>query len=109
MIDLEGVTAQQLSDVIAAVYDCVLAPQRWPQACRMVADLCESSRGGICVHDLQRVQNDQLFGFGYSPQLLEKLGSQYARSPMAAEDVVSNIGGANALARGARLLPARCP
>lgn len=104
MDDLGGVTAQQLSDVIGAIYDCALAPQRWPHACRMVADLCASTGGGICVHDLQQVQNDQLFVFGYSSQFLEKLGSQYARSPMAAADVVSNIGDVNSLAQEPRQL-----
>ncbi|MEJ8814862.1 helix-turn-helix transcriptional regulator [Variovorax ureilyticus] len=104
MIDLEGVTARQLSDVIGAIYDCALAPERWPATCRMVADLCASTGGGICVHDLQQVQNDQLFVFGYSPEFLEKLGSQYAESPMAAADVVSNVGDVNSLSREPRQL-----
>ncbi len=94
---LEGVSAQELSDLIGAIYDCALDPQRWPATCRKVADLCESTAGGICVHDLRHVQNDQLFVFGYQPEFLEKLGSQYAESPMAAADVVSNIGDVSAL------------
>lgn len=97
MIGLEGVSAQELSDLIGAIYDCALDPQRWPATCRKVADLCESTAGGICVHDLRHVQNDQLFVFGYQPEFLEKLGSQYAESPMAAADIVSNIGDVSAL------------
>lgn len=97
MIGLEGVSAQELSDLIGAIYDCALDPQHWPATCRKVADLCESTAGGICVHDLRHVQNDQLFVFGYQPEFLEKLGSQYAESPMAAADVVSNIGDVSAL------------
>ena len=60
MIGLEGVSAQAFSDTIGAIYDCALDPQRWPGACRRIADLCESTAGGICVHDLKHVQNDQL-------------------------------------------------
>lgn len=97
MIGLEGISAQQLSDVIGAIYDCALDPQQWPATCRSIADLSESTAGGICVHDLRHVQNDQLFVFGYQPQFLEMLGSQYAQSPMAVADVVSNIGDVSAL------------
>lgn len=97
MTDLEGVSAQALSDTIGAIYDCALDPLQWPDACRKIADLCESTAGGICVHDLQHVQNDQLFVFGYEPKFLEQLGKHYAQSPMATSDVVSNIGDVSAL------------
>lgn len=97
MIDVEGVSAQELSDLIGAIYDCALDPQRWEGTCRKIADLCESTAGGICVHDLRQVQNSQLFAFGYSPEFLEKLGNNYAESPMAVADIVANIGDVSAL------------
>ncbi|WP_108517114.1 helix-turn-helix transcriptional regulator [Bradyrhizobium algeriense] len=97
MIGLDGVSAQQLSDTIGAIYDCALDPHQWPDTCREIADLCESTAGGICVHDMRHVQNDQLFVFGYRPEFLEKLGSHYAQSPMAAADIVSKIGDVSAL------------
>nr|WP_249150664.1 helix-turn-helix transcriptional regulator [Bradyrhizobium sp. JYMT SZCCT0180] len=89
---MEGVSAQALSDTIGAIYDCALDPQLWPETCRKIAGLCESTGGGICVHDMRHVQNDQLFVFGYQPEFLEKLGSQYAQSPMAAADIVASVG-----------------
>jgi DNA-binding CsgD family transcriptional regulator/PAS domain-containing protein len=97
MNGLDGVSAQALSDTIGAIYDCALDPQQWPDVCRKIADLCESTGGGICVHDMRHVQNDQLFVFGYQPEFLEKLGSQYAQSPMAAADIVASIGDVNIL------------
>jgi DNA-binding CsgD family transcriptional regulator/PAS domain-containing protein len=97
VIGLDGVSAQALSDTIGAIYDCALDPQQWPGTCRRIADLCESTAGGICVHDLRHVQNDQLFVFGYQPEFLETLGTHYAQSPMAASDVVANIGDVSAL------------
>ena len=51
-------------DTIGAIYDCALDPQQWPDTCRRISDLCESTAGGICVHDMRHVQNDQLFVFG---------------------------------------------
>jgi DNA-binding CsgD family transcriptional regulator/PAS domain-containing protein len=97
VIDLDGVSAQALSDTIGAIYDCALDPQKWPDTCRKIADLCESTAGGICVHDMRHTQNDQLFVFGYQPEFLEKLGQNYAQSPMAASDVVADIGDVSAL------------
>jgi DNA-binding CsgD family transcriptional regulator/PAS domain-containing protein len=97
VIGLDGVSAQALSDTIGAIYDCALDPLLWSNTCRMVAELCESTAGGICVHDMRHVQNDQLFVFGYEPEFLEKLGQHYAQSPMAAADIVSNIGDVSAL------------
>jgi DNA-binding CsgD family transcriptional regulator/PAS domain-containing protein len=46
---------------------------------------------------MRHVQNDQLFVFGYQPEFLEKLGMHYAQSPMAASDIVANIGDVSAL------------
>jgi DNA-binding CsgD family transcriptional regulator/PAS domain-containing protein len=94
---LDGVSAQALSDTIGAIYDCALDPQQWPDTCRRIANLCESTAGGICVHDLRHVQNDQLFVFGYEPEFLEQLGKHYAQSPMSASDIVSSIGDVSSL------------
>jgi len=92
-----GVSARELSELIGAVYDCALDPLLWPAACRKIAALCESTGGGICVHDLRQMHSDQLFVFGYEPEFLEKLGAGYADSPMAAADVVADIGDVSAL------------
>lgn len=97
MIGLDGVTAQALSETIGAIYDCALDPLLWVPTCRKIAELCQSTAGGICVHDMRQVQNDQLFVFGYEPDFLEKLGQNYAHTPMAAADVVADVGQVSAL------------
>ena len=57
---------------------------------------------------MRHVQNDQFFVFGYQPEFLEKLGSHYAESPMAAADVVAKIGHVSALSmEGLELLESR--
>jgi len=86
-----------LSDLIGSIYDCALDPQRWPNTCQRIADLCESTAGGICVHDMRHVQNDQLFVFGYQEEFLQRLGTHYAQSPMAIADIVADVGDVNAL------------
>lgn len=97
MNDLDGVPAQGLSDVIGAIYDCAIDPALWPATCRKIAKLCDSTAGGICVHDLRHTQNDQLFVFGYQPEFLEKLGAGYMQSPMAIADIVADNGDVSAL------------
>jgi len=97
VIDLNGVSAGSLSDTIGAIYDCALDPQLWTNTCRKIANLCDSTAGGICVHDLRHTQNDQLFVFGYQQKFLEKLRDYYAASPMAASDVVATVGDVKAL------------
>ena len=97
MTGLEGIHAVELSELIGAIYDCSLDPHRWAATCGMIAARCDSVGGGICVHDLKQIQNDQLYVFGYEPEFLQKLGTQYAESPMAAADVASNVGDVSAL------------
>ncbi len=97
MAGLDCVSAATLSDTIGAIYDCALDPQLWTDTCRKIANLCDSTAGGICVHDLRHTQNDQLFVFGYQQTFLEKLQSDYATSPMAASDVVATVGDVKAL------------
>jgi hypothetical protein len=65
VIGLDGVSAQALSDTVGAIYDCALDPQQWPDTCRKIAHPCESTAGGMCVHDMRHTQSDQLFVFGY--------------------------------------------
>ena len=97
MIGLPGISAAELSDLIGAIYDCSLDPLQWAATCRRIADRCDSVAGGICVHDLRQVRNDQLFVFGYEADFLQKLGGQYAESPMAVADIVSEVGDVSAL------------
>ncbi len=97
MISLDRASARALSDTIGAIYDCALDPCLWPDVCRSIANLAESTAGGICIHDMLHQQNDQLFVFGHSSKFLDKLGGDYARSPMASADIVSSIGDVRAL------------
>src|SRR5436309_14475568 len=98
MIGLDGLANHILLDTISAIYDCALDPHLWLNTTRRIAALCESTAGGICVHDLPHTQkNNQLFVFGYQPEFLEKLEENYAQSPMAGADIVANVGDVSAL------------
>ena len=92
MTGLDRMSARALSDTIGAIYDCALDPERWRDACRRMADLCESTAGGMCVHDIRNVQNDQLFEFGYQPEFLDLFEKHYPQSPIAAASIVGEVG-----------------
>jgi DNA-binding CsgD family transcriptional regulator/PAS domain-containing protein len=92
MTGLDRMSARALSDTIGAIYDCALDPERWCDACRRMAELCESTAGGMCVHDIRNVQNDQLFEFGYQPEFLDLFAKHYPQSPIAAASIVGEVG-----------------
>ena len=92
MTGLDRMSAHALSDTIGAIYDCALDPDRWRDACRRMADLCESTAGGMCVHDIRNVQNDQLYEFGYQPEFLHLFEKHYPQSPIAAASIVGEVG-----------------
>jgi DNA-binding CsgD family transcriptional regulator/PAS domain-containing protein len=99
MIDLEGVSAQALSDTIGAIYDCSLDPQRWFGTITRIGELCASTAGGICVHDLKHVDNVRLFEVGYSQEFSETFQKHYDGSPLAAGSILAEVGEVNTLAR----------
>jgi DNA-binding CsgD family transcriptional regulator len=92
MADLEGIPARQLSDLIAAMYDCAVDPRHWAVTCRQAARQCESNAGGLCVHDLRYVRDGQVCVYGYQAQFLEKLGTHHSDAPMDAAHVFSHLG-----------------
>jgi len=98
MIDLEGVSAQALSDAIGAIYDCALDPERWPTTIRQILELCDSSGCGICVHDLKNAQNDRLFEFGYEPEFGRLLSARFAENPYVAPAMIAHVGDVMTLA-----------
>ena len=92
MQGLEGISAQALSDTIGAIYDCALDPERWRDAFRRVAQLCDSSASALCVHDLKNLSNEQFFDFGYSPRYIEQYQAHVALSPFTSLAMVANVG-----------------
>jgi len=99
LIGLAGVSAQTLSDTIGAIYDCALDPHRWIDAVRQVAELCESTGGGICVHDLRNSANVHLFEFGYSKEFSDTFQANYEKGPLAAWSIMGRVGDVGTLSR----------
>lgn len=92
MLGLEGISAQALSDTIGAIYDCALDPQRWRDAFRRVAQLCDSGASALCVHDLKNLTNEQFFEFGYPSRFFEQYRAYLALSPFTSLAMVADVG-----------------
>ena len=91
MIDRD-ISAQALSDTIGAIYDCALDPQRWMDAIRRLVELCESTAGGMCVHDLRNVEDVHLFEVGYTTEFSQLVQQHYQQSPFATASIVHEVG-----------------
>ena len=92
------ISPQALSDTIGAIYDCALDPQRWMEAIRQLVELCESTAGGMCVHDLRNVEDVHLFEIGYTKEFSELIQKHYQQSPFATASVVHEVGDVHTLA-----------
>jgi len=95
---LNGISAQALSDTIGAIYDCALDPQRWSDAIRRIVELCESTAGGLCVHDLRNVEDVHLFEIGYTKEFSQLVQKHYQQSPFATASIVHEVGNVLTLA-----------
>ncbi|HYE34791.1 helix-turn-helix transcriptional regulator [Methylocaldum sp.] len=58
---------EDFSAVVEVIYDCVIQPERWREAVRMICALCESPYGSVAVFDLETCDNIRLYDHGYSP------------------------------------------
>jgi DNA-binding CsgD family transcriptional regulator/PAS domain-containing protein len=65
MTDLEGISAQALSDTIGAIYDCALEPDHWPKAMQRVTELSASAAMGMGIIDHKHKHNVRLYEYGY--------------------------------------------
>lgn len=83
----------RLSEVIGAIYDCALEPERWPDALKRVCDLCDLPFAFVLAHDVQRNQPGRVFHHGGRPEWLMQYCGQYSRvNPLFAASWLRPLG-----------------
>jgi DNA-binding CsgD family transcriptional regulator len=83
----------ELSEVIGAIYDCALEPERWPHALERVCDLCELPFAFVLAHDVQRNQPGRVFHHGGRPEWLMQYCGQYSQvNPLFAASWLRPLG-----------------
>ena len=80
------ISVEAFSKVVEAVYDCALDPNHWHDTVRIIADLCESQRCTLGVHDYANGCNDLMFQVGWEDEHYWRLHEEkYSRlSPIFA-------------------------
>ena len=62
------ISLEAFSKVVEAVYDCALDPNRWHSTVRLIADLCQSQRCVLGVHDYTNARSELNFQLGYEDE-----------------------------------------
>jgi|SRR6185437_3098465 len=84
---------QQLSEVIGAIYDCALEPERWTQALKRVCELCELPFAFVLAHDVERNQPGRVFHHGGRPEWLMQYCGKYSKvNPLFAASWLRPLG-----------------
>ena len=55
---------ETFSEVVEKIYDCALEPDSWPDAIRMIAELLQSQRLALAVHNHVNGRNEIAFQLG---------------------------------------------
>lgn len=90
---LDGVAAQAFSDTIGAIYDCALDPDRWPDALRRIAELCDSPLGSLGVQNIRNPEIVNLYDYGYKPEFWPQYQKYIDLSPITPALGLIEVGG----------------
>src|SRR4029079_10217511 len=61
------VSLEAFSEVVEAIYDCALDPNRWHAMIREIAKILKSQGCALGVHDYETNRNELAFRLGYEP------------------------------------------
>jgi len=81
---VKRIPVETFSKVVEAVYDCALDPRNWPITIRLIAELLESQRCVLGVHDYVSGHNELTYQMGYEDERWWRLHEEtYSRlSPL---------------------------
>ena len=67
------------SDVVGAIYDCALDPERWHATLLLVSELMASPYGGLAIHDYAHDRTGRLFDYGYDDTFMTSYFEKFER------------------------------
>ena len=91
---------EDFSATVEAIYDSAIEPERWRDAIRMIALLCESPLASISVFDPNTADNIALYDYGYTPDFWVKYQPYAAEHPIVPAAILLPIGGVTTIALG---------
>jgi DNA-binding CsgD family transcriptional regulator/PAS domain-containing protein len=69
--------ADRLSDLIGAIYDCAVAPDRWPDALRQLCEALDGVASQLYLLDLETGHHSFATGWGEPPEATRALVERY--------------------------------
>jgi DNA-binding CsgD family transcriptional regulator/PAS domain-containing protein len=91
---------EAFSDTVEVIYDCVLEPERWRDAVRMIAEISESPMSSVGVFDTKTGANLCLYDYGYSPEFWLKYQRYAHEHPIMSAVHLMPVGDVTTIARG---------
>jgi len=77
----EAIAPEALSDLIGAIYDCALEPERWQQTQQQINAFCDSPFGGLGIND-SRTGYIGVYQHGYSPDFIANYPAYASLNPI---------------------------
>jgi DNA-binding CsgD family transcriptional regulator/PAS domain-containing protein len=71
------IPAERLSDLVGAIYDCAVAPDRWPEALRLMCEALDAVASQLYVLDLDTGRHSFATGWGEPPEATRQLVERY--------------------------------
>lgn len=82
------------SDVVGAIYDCALDPERWRHTLPQISALTRSPYGALAIHDNIQARSGRVFDHGYDDNYLKLYFEKYeSMNPLAGAAQTIDVGG----------------
>ena len=91
----DNINSEVLSDVIGAIYDCALEPQRWQQTVKLINAFCDSPFGGLGIIDSRAVAYRNVYDDGYAAEFVAMYPKYEAMNPIFQAASLRDVGQVN--------------
>jgi DNA-binding CsgD family transcriptional regulator/PAS domain-containing protein len=83
---------KQFSQVIEAIYDCALEPERWRETLPLLAGFMRSPYAALAIHDYDQQRTGRVFDHGYGEAFFKVYQNYEAMNPMPAAAQLLPVG-----------------
>lgn len=75
-------TDNQVLDVVGTIYDCVIEPNRWPEALERLSGLLDCSGAVVTLQDPRQRRVRLVTGWGFTPQFSQAMDEAASFNPL---------------------------
>ncbi len=75
---------ENVSEIIGAIYDCALNPERWNETLPRISAVTDSPYGALAIHDTRQARSGRIFDHGFEESYLKLYFEKYeTMNPLA--------------------------